>query len=209
MSRLIMILVVVVLVGSLAVLAIRDYNVQQPNPQASVTTTGSQPSAEEIGFRGSADPIPVGWTGPVFALSTDYPKTMPQETYPWESIDFKTEPEKYINTVMDYIKEGNVEVDWRVQDNKVRKWYHVPWQAYDPLTGREFVRGLTQERTSAPLDLAPEQTNPQMSYAVGFYNPMGGYTLGQVWNNHSEPSVPPAGITFNNGSVVGKILFSA
>jgi len=205
-NQLIVILAVVVVVATLAILLIRDYNLQQPN---SKLPTASKATAEEIGFRGSADPIPAGWTGPVFALSSDYPKTIPQETYPWETIDFKTEPEKYITTVMDYIEEGNVEVDWRIQDNKVRKWYHVPWQAYDPLTGREFIHGLTQERTSAPLDLAPEQTNPQMSYAVGFYNPIGGYTLGQVWNDHSQPSVPPSGITFNHGTVVGKILLSA
>lgn len=194
-TQLIVILVVVVAVAALAVFVIRDYNERQV--------------AIEMGFRGSEDTIPAGWNGPVFALSADYPKTMPQETYPWEAIDFKAEPEKYIDTVMAYIQEGNVEVDWRVQDNPVRKWYHVPWQAYDPLTGREFIHGMTQERTSDPLDLWSTQTERQMSYAVGFYNPIGGYTLGQVWNDHAKPSVPPSGITFNNGTVVGKILFSA
>ena len=59
------------------------------------------------------DAVPSGWTGPVFTLSQDYPTTKPAAgTLPWKSIDFKTKPAEYLNAVLQYCYEGNIEVDW-------------------------------------------------------------------------------------------------
>src|SRR4051794_37877270 len=58
---------------------------------------------------------PTGWTGPVFKLRQDYPTALPApETLPWATIDFKTEPEKYIKAVLAYALEGNVEHQWEL-----------------------------------------------------------------------------------------------
>ena len=73
--------------------------------------------------------------------------TVPLSSYPWLAIDFRAQPAAYLKAVFDYVLEGNGEVDWVVQNNRVRTWYHTPWMHNGP-KGREFVRGLTRERTT-------------------------------------------------------------
>jgi len=67
-----------------------------------------------------------------FKLSQDYPTQLPpKEAYPWLKIDFKdggpVDPKAYLQALLDYGLKGNVDVDFYVQDNKVRKWYGLPW----------------------------------------------------------------------------------
>jgi hypothetical protein len=148
---------------------------------------------------------PPNWTGKVFKLSQTYPTTRPSKEAPWEAFDFRTQPEEYIRTVFKYALEGNVEADWDVQSNQVRKWYHAPWLHAGP-KGREFVRGMTSERTSQPHELHPQQSSPFQTWAVGAYNPRGGYTIGRVWNAAVGPDVSKA--KFLSGSVAVKLLFT-
>ncbi|NHZ83239.1 hypothetical protein F2P44_28785 [Massilia sp. CCM 8695] len=162
-------------------------------------------------FPSSNDKIPAGWTGPVFKLSQDYPATLPQDPLPWQAIDPTREPERYARTVYNYVLEGNIQADWDVRNNKVRRWYHAPWMHYGD-TGREFIRGLTRERTSpAPGsagkgELGPAQTRCFQNWAVGFYNPPGGYQVGKVW---AKPDNPDAVLSqFPNGTVIAKLLFT-
>ena len=68
------------------------------------------------------------------------------------------------------------------------------------------MHGLTNERGSRPLQLGPLQTTSQTNWAVGFYNPLGGYTLGQVWKNETAPDSSKA--KFPEGSVACKLLFT-
>ena len=114
----------------------------------------------------------------------------------------------YMMAVRDYCFEGNLEIDWRVQGNKVRKWYHIPWQHYGD-TGRESIHGLTKEAPVMPGQLGagqgrPTPTENYQTYAVGFFNDFGGYSIGQVWKNHFAPS---AGHAFVEGTVIAKLLF--
>jgi len=150
---------------------------------------------------------PPGWDGPVFALSQDYPNELPPaEELPWQSIDFRTEPGRYLAQVLAYVLEGNLEVDWVVQENPVRSWYHAPWMQWGP-NGREFLHGLTRERTSRPGELHANQTRCAQNWAVGIYNPPGGYVLGQVWR---DPEAPDASLArFPEGTVAAKLLFTA
>ena len=48
-----------------------------------------------------------------------------------------------------YALEGNKEVDFVVQNNAVRGWYHAPWM-HAGAAGREFVRGLDARTQLAP-----------------------------------------------------------
>jgi hypothetical protein len=167
-------------------------------------------------FPDSHDPVPPNWSGTVFRLSQQFPtsdpsKAMPAPTYPWQQFDFHTQPALYIKAVYDYVQEGNREVDWAVQNNAVRRWYHAPWMHYGD-KGREFVRGLTRERTTpAPLqpgkgELGPQQTACFQNWAVGFLNGPGGYVLGQVW---ADPNAPdPLKALFPEGTVAAKLLFT-
>jgi hypothetical protein len=150
--------------------------------------------------------VPSGWTGPVFKLSQDYPTTKPAAgTLPWKSIDFKTKPADYLKAVLNYCYEGNIDVDWAGQDNTVRKWYHAPW-LHAGNKGREFIHGMTRERTTPARRLHPNQSSQFGAYAVGLYNPLGGYTIGRVWKDHSNPDASKA--IFPEGSVACKLLFT-
>jgi hypothetical protein len=146
---------------------------------------------------------------PVFQPSFDFPKRRPpRERRPWEQIDFRAEPDRYLRAVMAYVMEGQDPGTWRVQDNLKRRWYHAPWLGPGPL-GRESTHGLTRERDSAPGDLADTQTGCRQNWAVGFYNPIGGYTVGRVWRKVGSGGLPDlSALPFEPGAVVAKLIFT-
>lgn len=164
-------------------------------------------------FPDSYDTIPVGYTGRVFKLSQSYPKALPaSETQPWLKIDFKIHPLEYLQCVYEYVLEGNVESDWIPQNNAIRKWYHTPWMHWNNnpdgiVTGRrEFISGLTRERDSRPHELHENQYNSMQNWAIGMYNPAGGYIIGQVWKNPQHPN--PSAAHFPYGTVAAKLLYT-
>lgn len=141
-----------------------------------------------------------------FILSADYPNELPsREDYPWESIDLFNQPEAYLRAVLDYVVEGNLIVDWHVQNNEIRKWYHAPWMHYGR-RGREPIHGLTLERSSRPYELHSDQSMRASNWAIGFYNAQGGYILGQVWRDPAKPATE--NVLFPNGTVSAKVLFT-
>ena len=149
---------------------------------------------------------PRGWTGPIFELSQSYPAQAPApEDVPWKRIDFRQQPAEYLNAVITYCFEGNIEIDFVGQKNAVRKWYHAPWLHWGP-NGREFVHGLTHERLSRSYELAVGQKDPVRNYAVGLYNAPGGYTIGQVWRDPDDPN--PFAATFPEDTASFKLLFT-
>lgn len=102
-------------------------------------------------LQGQGGDPPAGYTGRVFKLSQNYPTALPpMEKYPWLKIDFKNggpvDPEAYLRALLAYGLEGNVDVDFYVEDNKARSWYGIPWMDWNtevsadwPGTdGREF-----------------------------------------------------------------------
>ncbi|RUL75282.1 hypothetical protein [Dyella choica] len=159
---------------------------------------------------------PAPYTGPYFHLSQNYPAVLPKGPLP---AFFKLLPAKFSNdfeqwrpyaeAVKKYCLEGNVDTDWDVQRNKVRRWYHIPWQHYGP-SGREGIHGLTKEAPIQSQQLAATQTATGTTYAVGIYNDIGGYTIGQVWKNPQDPdpSVTSKPNSFHDGTVVCKPLFA-
>lgn len=157
-------------------------------------------------FADARDPPPAGWSGPVFRLKQDYPQTLPPAgARPWTSISFRTRPNEYLKAVLDYALEGNKEVDFVVQNNTIRGWYHAPWMHTGP-AGREFIRGLTRERSSRPGELHPNQTGTFENWAVSVYNPRGGYTIGRVWKDPDAPN--PSVAKFPVGTVSVKLIFT-
>jgi len=151
------------------------------------------------------------YNGPLFRLSQDYPSSNVGFKRPdFLNIPFnENENEqnwlKYLLAVRNYCFEGNVEVDWEVRRNPVQKWYHAPWQHWGR-GGREGIRGLTREATAKRQQLAPTQKDNFQTYAVAFYNDIGGYTMGQVWRDRLNPDV--SDIRFDVGTVVFKLLFT-
>jgi hypothetical protein len=167
--------------------------------------TGGQVQVHD--FPDAHDEPVQAWTGPVFRLSQSYPTALPPlGPAPWRAFDFRTQTNQYLKAVLAYALEGNTEVDFRGEDNSVRKWYHAPWlHAGDK--GREFIHGLTHERRSRAKELAPTQTATADNWAVGMYNPRGGFVLGQVWKNRDNPD--PREARFPNGTVGFKLLFTS
>lgn len=159
------------------------------------------------GFEAAKNPPPTSWSGPVFKPSFSFPTALPiNEPRPWMGIDFKTQPREYLEAVLDYVFEGQDTSSWRLQDNSKRKWFHVPWMTQHG-HGREFVHGLTRERSSRPGELGPSHTRCVQNWAVGFYNPLGGYTLGKVFGDGNRPPNPDH-VQFPVGTVVAKLLLT-
>lgn len=147
-----------------------------------------------------------GWTGPVFKLSQDYPTTKPTgEDHPWTRFDFRTAPLRYTSSLLKYAYEGNLNANWQPENNKVRRWYHAPWMHWGD-RGREFVHGLTRQRTAHPGELHPKQTPYFQNWSVSMYNAPGGYVLGQVWKNPESPN--PSAALFPDGTVVVQLHFT-
>ncbi len=146
----------------------------------------------------------------VFSLSQDYPQSPGDVEEPWKAVDFRSRPEEYLDAVLEYSLDGNIEIDFRVQENTIRKWYHAPWLHDDGLgcgNGREYLHGLTRERGSPPFEIHRQQSTPLENWAVGFYNRPGGYTLGRVWK--LNPELPDARLArFPEGTVTFKLLFT-
>src|SRR5688572_1903467 len=123
------------------------------------TETSTQPGARVEPFPDAFNEAPPGWNGPEFRLSQDYPTSDPGlGPAPWKKFNFRTQSKQYLDAVLDYALEGNIDVDFRGQDNPVRKWYHAPWMHSNRRSGREFIHGMTRERPSEPKFLAPTQT---------------------------------------------------
>jgi hypothetical protein len=147
--------------------------------------------------------------------------------------------DEYIQAILDYVKEGqdpNLEdkVGWKTLVKGKRRWFNVPWMAYDPTAGREYVHGTTNERTARLSDLSnPNEPGPRVqmsmadetdacrsewewgfeSWSVGYYNDYGGYAIGQTFPPSGIPRMSnylgspiPAGLPFPVGTAVVKIL---
>lgn len=160
-------------------------------------------------FCDAAMPVPRNWRGPVFKLSQDYPRQPGRDPQPWRVFRPDSQPNEYLRAVLNYFFEGNIrsptDLSFDPARNTRRAWYHAPWQDFG-MNGREFVHGLTRERTSDPGDLHSRQTRYWHNYAVGFYNAAGGYTIGQVWADHGRPD--PRLANFPEGTVAAKLLFT-
>lgn len=143
-----------------------------------------------------------------FALSQDYPKTMPAKPaggFPWDRTDFRAGAGGFMKQVLDYCWEGMDSAKWVAQNNPVRKWYHAPWLDYGYM-GREFAKGLRMDRTSYPGELFGTQKNRYRNYSITYYNPEAAYTLGQVWCDPKKPD--PSKANFPVGSVWFKLVFT-
>jgi hypothetical protein len=145
---------------------------------------------------------------PVWQPSFAFPKTAPNpsDAQPWRDVDPIAKPSDYSFAVLNYFMEGQNTTTWRVQDNPVRKWYHMPWMQSGTL-GREVIHGLTRERNATPGTLADTQKKCPQTWSIGFFNPPAGHQLWKIWNDgNSAPDFAAASMP--EGSVVVKLLFS-
>ena len=167
------------------------------------------------------------YSGPIFKLSDDYPSQAVDDKahQPWRATKFDamfnpaTSQDKkaklakeYAWLVYQYALAGNInqaaQADFDVCENPVRPWYHIAFQTYDPLSGREFVHGLTRE---APVTFSIKSGTGSAStsmWALAIYNATAAHTLGKVWQKDGTAKIPTANIRFDEGSVIAKPLFN-
>jgi hypothetical protein len=154
------------------------------------------------------DRVPEDYQGPRFHLSQEYPTSLPATTdQPWDAHDFmdSAEIDAYLFAVRDYIYDEMLAVDWVAGAGGATNWYHVPWMTAGAHP-REFIHGLTEERIldNGELGLKPEAAVD--NWAIGYYNAVGAYAIGQVWTDAISPTAELS--RFDEGTVVVKVLFS-
>lgn len=170
-----------------------------------------------------------------FRLSADFPADPPAPCDPavcgWLVRDVSfDDPDPswgewagYMQDIKSYVLEGNdvATPGWSVEVGGSTRWFHVPWQAVNPVSGREFVHGMTNERT-AHLDMLvgdkgalagagqPAADDPGFeTWAFGVYNEYGGWSLGKLIPTSGVPQFPTnVGLPFPEGTVVAKVLFT-
>ncbi|MDP5212660.1 hypothetical protein ORJ66_06345 [Pseudoalteromonas tunicata] len=167
------------------------------------------------------------WTQPVFKLSDKYP-TMPVDDkahQKWRDKKFdalfnpstsqkdKTKlASEYAWLVMKYVQEGNInqpkQLDFDVCENPVRPWYHIPFQTYDAMSGREFTHGLTREAPVTFSTIKGTGTDKSTMWAVAIYNATAAYTLGTIWQKEGTVNIPKTNLHFDEGAVIAKPLFN-
>ena len=218
----------------------------------------STPNATAVAaFQNAAVAGPSDYAGRRFRLSADYPTQAPAACNPavcgWLAVnpdfgdgtklpDWKDGKwSAYVAAMLAYVREGQDpnlanDVGVRTEVGGKTRWFHVPWMAYDPKTGRDFVHGTTNERTAALEDfigddgrvganlVAGELENCKTEWATGFetwavgvYNEYGGYTFGQIFpRTGGAAGVPQTqtvsgrqllkGLPFPEGTLVAKFL---
>lgn len=132
-------------------------------------------------------------------------------TGPWSAHDFRIAAQRpaYLDALRDYFLAGMVDVDFVAQRNRTRRWYHVPMMTTDPISRREPYRGLTKERPLTSTDHSWILPGQQLqSFAIGYYNPQGGYTIGQVFKDPDPALSDPSKAQFIDGAYVFKLLFA-
>lgn len=158
-------------------------------------------------FPSHEDTLPDSYQGDVFQLRQDYPVTMPTTDKPWEAINFKTEPERYLQFIKSYLYQGMAQADWRPGKNQEIAWYHMPWVTQGR-RAREGVRGLNRNADVKPFELSPEQSQPQQKWELSFYNDYAGFQIGKVWRNPDLKGAPDLMQTeFPEGSFIAKFVF--
>ncbi|XP_035672836.1 uncharacterized protein LOC118413503 [Branchiostoma floridae] len=74
-------------------------------------------------------------------------------------------------------------------------------------SGREPIHGLTMERPANVGYIADTQKRWEQTWAVGFYNFYGAYTIGKFWEKPWEPTLTD-NVKFPEGTVAFKLLFT-
>ena len=154
----------------------------------------------EAAFPDAHNPPPAGWTGPVFRLSQTYPATLPTlepvSQRKWTQFDFKNpmQAPQYLKAVLDYCFEGNTVNNLAdVSQNPVRTWYHAPWlhadSRNDSADGREFIHGLTKERTDERTNIGRWRsgTHANAAEAGGNNVARGISTVSRQFRNDVDP----------------------
>lgn len=138
---------------------------------------------------------------------TDYPEASASFRFPWEKVDFRSDPSAYMEAVkglvepyFDYSRDGYL------VGTGSEPWWIAPWMDFMS-SGRERRMGLTKERGPRRGDLSPTSSQGSQVWAVGFYNDVGATVLGEIFEDACDPAVPVR-VLFPENTVAIKFLFT-
>ena len=126
----------------------------------------------------------------------------------------------YLAALKSYILDGmsDAGIDFNAVKNNARpgarSWFHVPMMTEALTQRREPYHGVTSERSLRPFEqthwLNSGQPGQQdlKAVAIGYYNFLGGYTIGQVFNSYDLLKTDPNKARFIDGALVFKLLFA-
>lgn len=129
---------------------------------------------------------------------------------PWLAFDFRGSDDErmaYANALLQFAHDGMGDVDYEPNLAASKNWYHAPMMHTDSRTRREPIKGVTRERT---LRAGEYEWNPDelRTYAIGFYDQLSSYTIGQVFGSADPLESNPAASEFIDGAFVFKPIFS-
>jgi hypothetical protein len=140
---------------------------------------------------------------PAQSINEAFPATLAASNAP--AVDFIASPQQYADAIKAIaktsisIQSGKVTIDKNL-------WWTVPYMNYSNV-GREHFNGLTRERTPNKGDLAPTSPDNTQVWAVGWYNPVGAFQFGRIWQDRCQPDDSQARL-FPEGTMSVKMLFT-
>jgi hypothetical protein len=122
----------------------------------------------------------------------------------------------YLNALKDYFLTGmsNPGIDFDAVRNNAdlgtRHWFHVPMMTAAGAKRREPFHGVTSERGLRPSEQTHwlNGTTLLRSVAIGYYNSLGAYTIGQSFPSYDLSKTDPTKAKFIDGAFVFKLLFA-
>jgi hypothetical protein len=191
--------------------------------QTSVTTPTATPFANSNGTV-----PPIGYTGPIFALSHNYPTSLPNPpSMPWRAaINNGLITTANASVYAEALKQSiRTDMETMLQNPAAWNpsqagWYNEPWLGYLPApaglppnynnNGREPTHGMYVG--SNPLDKSlfakSGLTKPITTYVLVYYNKTAAATLNNVWGSTAiAPTITAASTQFAEGSVIIKAAY--
>lgn len=130
---------------------------------------------------------------------TDYPSSVGKVSAPWENINFRKEPQKYMSSVIETVRPHFGRSGQKLVGTGKEDWWISLWLDFTT-SGREPLMGLTKERGPNPGDLSETHGPGFQVWAVGFYNAPGATILGRTFADPCNPQLPQS-VNFPEGTV--------
>jgi hypothetical protein len=142
---------------------------------------------------------------PAQSLNENFPTTAQTPSGAWQQIEFANDPKGYAEAIRQAAK-ASIRIDGGKVKIDPNAWWTIPFMNYTN-NGREHFNGLTRERTPNAKDLGPNSPGGTQVWAVGWYNAVGAYQFGKVWQDPCQPDEMSAKL-LPEGTVSVKMLFT-
>jgi hypothetical protein len=178
-----------------------------------------EPGAQSAFQLAQAFPLGVPVFGPDGKVAHWDPPAANQDA-PWRAfgnLSDAAQRNSYLAALKNYVLEGmsdpSIAFDATRNNSsslKKRLWFHVPMMTAAGSRRREPYHGVTAERALRPSEQTHWLTagSNLKAVAIGYYNSLGGYTIGRVFKSYDLSKTDPNQGKFIDGTLVFKLLFA-